>query len=58
MLGVRRPTVTLLMRNLRVSGAIRSVRRGRIEIDRSRLAALACECHSTMRLEVEEIFLK
>jgi CRP-like cAMP-binding protein len=55
-LGVRRTTVTLLMRNLRASGAIRSDRRGQIEIDRSRLAAAACECHSTMRLEVEEIF--
>ena len=55
-LGVRRTTVTLLMRNLRASGGIRSDRRGQIEIDRSRLAATACECHSTMRLEVEEIF--
>jgi CRP-like cAMP-binding protein len=55
-LGVRRTTVTLLMRNLRASGAIRSDRRGQIEIDRSRLAAAACECHGTMRLEVEEIF--
>ena len=57
-LGVRRTTVTLLMRNLRASGGIRSDRRGQIEIDRSRLAAMACECHSTMRLEVEEIFHK
>jgi len=56
MLGVRRTTVTLLMRNLRASGAIRSHRRGQIEIDRSRLAAEACECHNTMRHEVEQIF--
>jgi len=55
-LGVRRTTVTLLMRNLRASGAIRSDRRGQIEIDRSELAAAACECHGTMRREVEEIF--
>ena len=55
-LGVQRTTVTVLMRNLRASGAIRSDRRGQIEIDRSRLAAAACECHGTMRLEVEEIF--
>jgi DNA-binding transcriptional MocR family regulator len=54
-LGVRRTTVTLLMRNLRARGAIRSDQRGRIEIDRLRLAAAACECHDTMRLEVEEI---
>ena len=56
MLGVRRTTVTLLMGNLRASGAIRSDRRGQIEIDRSRLAAAACECHGNMRLEVAEIF--
>jgi hypothetical protein len=55
-LGVQRTTVTLLMRNLRASGAIRSDRRGQIEIDRSRLAAAACECHGTMSLEVEETF--
>ena len=55
-LGVRRTTVTLLMRNLRASGAIRSERRGQIEIDRSRLAAAACDCHGTIGLEVEGIF--
>ena len=57
-LGVRRTTVTLLMRNLRASGAIRSERRGLIEIDRSRLAASACECHDTMNFEIEEIFTR
>jgi hypothetical protein len=56
MLGVRRTTVTLVMRNLRARGAIRSDRRGLIEIDRARLAAAACECHRAMRLGVEEIF--
>jgi CRP-like cAMP-binding protein len=55
-LGVRRTTVTQLMQNLRASGAIRSDRRGQIEVDRSRLAAAACECHGTMHLEVEKIF--
>jgi CRP-like cAMP-binding protein len=57
MLGVRRTTVTLLMRDLRASGAIKSDRRGQIEIDRLRLAAAACECHGTMRLEFEKIFV-
>jgi CRP-like cAMP-binding protein len=56
MLGVRRTTVTLLMRNLRARGAIRSDRRGLIEINRARLAAGACECHDAMRLGAEEIF--
>ncbi|MFB9264348.1 Crp/Fnr family transcriptional regulator [Bradyrhizobium erythrophlei] len=55
-LGVRRTTVTLLMRNLRKRGAIRSDQRGRIEIDRSRLSAAACECHRVMCLEAEDIF--
>ena len=56
MLGVRRTTVTLVMRNLRARGAIKSDRRGLIEINRARLAAAACECHNTMRLGAEEIF--
>jgi CRP-like cAMP-binding protein len=55
-LGVRRPTVTLLMRSLRASGAIKSDKRGQIEIDRDRLAAVTCECHALMRRQVEEIF--
>src|SRR5882672_8924149 len=55
-LGVQRTTVTLLMRNLRARGAIRSDRRGLIEIDAARLAAAACECHNVMHLEVEEMF--
>jgi CRP-like cAMP-binding protein len=55
-LGVRRTTVTLLTRNLREAGAIRSDRRGQVEIDRSRLAAAACECHCAMRREIEGIF--
>jgi DNA-binding GntR family transcriptional regulator len=54
-LGVRRTTVTLLMRNLRASGAIRSDRRRHIEVDPMRLAAAACECHGMIRLEVEKI---
>ena len=57
-LGVRRTTVTHVMRDLRASGAIRSERRGRIEIDRSRLAAAACECHGVMRREVEGLFCR
>ncbi|WP_024508100.1 Crp/Fnr family transcriptional regulator [Bradyrhizobium sp. ARR65] len=55
-LGVRRTTVNVLMRNLRASGAIRSERRGQIEIDRSRLTAAACDCHGTICREIEEIF--
>ena len=55
-LGVRRPTVTLLMRSLRASGAIKSDKRAQIEIDRARLSKLACECHTAMRRQIEAIF--
>ncbi|WP_036048227.1 Crp/Fnr family transcriptional regulator [Bradyrhizobium sp. Tv2a-2] len=55
-LGVRRPTVTLLMRSLRASGAIKSDKRGQIVIDRARLSIMACECHATMRRQLEEVF--
>ncbi|WP_244485540.1 Crp/Fnr family transcriptional regulator [Bradyrhizobium tropiciagri] len=54
--GVRRTTVTLLMRKLRARGAIRSDQRGRIEIDGPRLEAAACECRDIIRLEVEEVY--
>ena len=55
-LGVRRPTVTLLMRSLRASGAIKSDKRGQIKIDRGRLSAVACECHATMRRQLDDVF--
>jgi hypothetical protein len=56
LLGVRRTTVTHVVRNLRVSGAIRSDRRGLIEIDRPRLEEAACECCEVMRRRMDEIF--
>jgi CRP-like cAMP-binding protein len=55
-LGVRRPTVTLLMRSLRAAGAIKSDRRGQIKIDPARLSRVACECHATMRSQVDDVF--
>lgn len=55
MLGVRRPTVTHVVRRLRASGAIRSNRRSLIEIDRPRLEAAACECYQLMRRSIERI---
>ena len=56
LLGVRRTTVTHVVRELRVSGAIRSNRRGLIEIDRPRLEEAACECHEVMRGRIDQIF--
>jgi CRP-like cAMP-binding protein len=56
LLGVRRTTVTQVVRKLRVSGAIRSDRRGFIEIDRPRLEEAACECYEVMRRRIDQIF--
>ncbi|TKT71644.1 Crp/Fnr family transcriptional regulator [Afipia massiliensis] len=56
LLGVRRTTVTLVVRKLRASGAVRSDRRGLIEIDRPRLEEAACECYEIMRRKFDRIF--
>ena len=57
LLGVRRTTVTHVVCKLRASGAIRSNRRGSIEIDRPRLEAAACECYQLMRRRIDRIVL-
>ena len=51
MLGVHRPTVTLVIRSLHRAGLVDEVR-GQITIrDRARLAAACCECYRLMRDE-------
>ncbi len=55
LLGVRRTTVTQVVRKLRTSRAIRSNRRGLVEIDRPRLEAAACECYEVMRRRIDRI---
>jgi len=55
LLGVRRTTVTHVVRKLRTSRAIRSNRRGLIEIDRPRLEAVACECYEVIRRRIDRI---
>ena len=55
LLGVRRTTVTHVVRKLRGSRAIRSNRRGLIEVDRARLEAAACECYEVMRRRIDRI---
>ena len=55
LLGVRRTTVTQVVCKLRTSRAIRSNRRGLIEIDRPRLEAAACECYQIMRRRIDGI---
>ena len=52
LLGVRRTTVTLTMSRLRATGAIRSERRGCVEIDRARLESMACECYAVMQSRI------
>jgi CRP-like cAMP-binding protein len=54
-LGVRRTTVTQMVAKLRAVGAIRSDRRGLIEIDRARLEEATCECYRIMRRETDRI---
>jgi len=55
LLGVRRTTVTLEVAKLRALGAIRSDRRGLIEIDRGRLKQASCECYDIMRRQTNQI---
>ena len=55
LLGVRRTTVTLEVGKLRATGAIRSDRRGLIEIDRGRLEHASCECYDIMRRQIDQI---
>jgi CRP-like cAMP-binding protein len=56
LLGVRRTTVTLAIARLRTAGAIKSDRRGLIEIDRARLDSLACECYAMMQARIERMY--
>ena len=55
MLGCRRPGVTTELGKLKSAGAI-TVHRSHICItDRERLEGLACECHRTVRAEVQRL---
>lgn len=49
LLGVRRTTVTLTMAKLRAAAAIKSERRGFVEIDRARLEGMVCGCYAVMQ---------
>jgi hypothetical protein len=55
LLGVRRTTVTHVVRALRASRALKSSRRGQLEIDRPRLEAVTCECYSVMSRRINRI---
>jgi CRP-like cAMP-binding protein len=55
LLGVRRTTVTQVVSALRTSRAVKSSRRGQIEIDRRRLEIAACECYKVMSRKIDRI---
>jgi CRP-like cAMP-binding protein len=56
MLGVHRPTVTLVVRSLARAGFIDEAR-GRILLrDPGRLEAASCECYRAMRAEARRLF--
>src|ERR1700726_5116880 len=55
LLGVRRTTVTLVVPKLRAPGAVRSDRRGLVEIDRPGLEEATCECYEIMRRNSAQI---
>jgi CRP-like cAMP-binding protein len=55
MLGVRRPTVTVVANMLQQAGLIR-YQRGQIEIvDRPGLEARACECYEAIRRQIDQV---
>ena len=55
LLGVRRTTVTHVVSALRTSRALKSNRRGQLEIDRPRLEVVACECYKVMSRRIDRI---
>jgi CRP-like cAMP-binding protein len=55
LLGVRRTTVTQVIAKLRALGAIRSARRGLVEVDRARLEEATCECYDIIRCATDRI---
>ncbi len=56
LLGVRRTTVTRTMGRLRAAGAIKSERRGLVEIDRGRLESVACDCYALMQSRIGRLY--
>ena len=56
MLGIRRPTVTLVARSLQKRGVL-ALHRGSLRVlNRQRLEALACDCYQTTRALYEDLY--
>ena len=55
LLGVRRTTVMSTMNKLREVDCIKTDRRGLLEIDRTRLENVACECYGVMRHRIKRL---
>ncbi|WP_247970525.1 Crp/Fnr family transcriptional regulator [Bradyrhizobium sp. 195] len=55
LLGVRRTTVTLTMNKLRGAGCIKPDRRGLLNIERTQLEGIACECYGVMRGRIDRM---
>ncbi|MBR0718464.1 Crp/Fnr family transcriptional regulator [Bradyrhizobium liaoningense] len=56
LLGVRRTTVTQAVARLREAGAIKSDRRGLIEVHPARLDGLACECYAMVQTRIARMY--
>ncbi len=55
MLGVRRPTVTLVAHQLQREGLIQYRRGSVIVVDRAKLEAASCECYATVRDQMRRL---
>jgi len=56
--GVRRPTVTLIVRSLQAAEILEATRRTVTVIDRAGLEQISCECYQTIRKNYERMFAR
>jgi hypothetical protein len=54
--GVRRPTVTLVVRSLQAAQILETTRRAIAVIDRPGLEQISCECYQATRRNYERVF--
>ena len=56
--GVRRPTVTLVLRSLQAAQILETTRRAIAVIDRPGLEQISCECYQAIRKNYERVFVQ